>query len=106
MASATNVKFVLAPITDIPLESGIADCVISNCVINLLLTKDKFVCFQDIFRQLKPGGRLAITDTLAKKPIPTKLQEDMALYVRCISGASLVSHYEEWLKQAGFQGKL
>jgi arsenite methyltransferase len=42
-SSITNVKFILSPITKIPLESESADCIISNCVINLLKTKSPFV---------------------------------------------------------------
>lgn len=103
-AKITNVKFVLAPVTKIPLDSESADCIISNCVVNLLARSDKLVCFQEVFRLLKPGGRLAVSDILAKKVFPETLQRDMGLYVGCISGASLVSEYEEWLKEAGFEG--
>jgi arsenite methyltransferase len=103
-ASITNVKFVLSPITKIPLDSETADCIISNCVINLLQQDEKVVCFKEVYRLLKPGGRLAVSDILAKKVFPEELQKDMGLYVGCISGASLVSEYENWLKEAGFEG--
>jgi arsenite methyltransferase len=102
--SLANAKFVLAPITATHLEPSSADCIISNCVVNLLPDTDKIECFREIFKLLKPGGRLAITDILAKKPIPKELRDDIALYVGCISGASLANNYEEWLKEAGFQG--
>lgn len=103
--SIKNVKFVHAPITDIPLDPESVDCAISNCVINLLPQTEKLVCFREVFRLLKPGGRLTVSDILAKKPFPKELQEDIALYVGCISGASLVSEYKEWLNEAGFHGK-
>jgi arsenite methyltransferase len=103
-SSITNVKFVLSPITKIPLESKSADCIISNCVINLLAQDEKPVCFAEVFRLLKPGGRLAVSDILAKKEFPEELRKDLALYVGCISGASLVKEYEGWLKQVGFEG--
>jgi SAM-dependent methyltransferase len=103
-SSITNVKFVLSPITKIPLESETADCIISNCVINLLAQDEKPVCFSEVFRLLKPGGRLAISDILAKKKFPDELRKDLALYVGCISGASLVKEYEGWLKEVGFEG--
>ena len=102
--SISNVKFVKSPITAISLESNSADCIISNCVINLLPHDDKKVCFREIFRLLRHGGRLAVSDLLAKKPIPEELQRDMGLYVGCISGASLVSEYEAWLREVGFEG--
>ncbi|KAE8452951.1 hypothetical protein EG329_012138 [Mollisiaceae sp. DMI_Dod_QoI] len=101
-ASITNVKFVLSPITEIPLDSESADCIISNCVINLLAQDEKLVCFKEVQRILRPGGRLAVSDILAKKVFPEELQRDMGLYVGCISGASLVSEYEQWLRGAGF----
>jgi arsenite methyltransferase len=103
-ASITNVKFVLSPITKIPLESESANCIISNCVINLLQQDEKPVCFGEVYRLLKPGGRLAVSDILAKKAFTEELKRDMGLYVGCISGASLVSEYEGWLKEAGFEG--
>jgi SAM-dependent methyltransferase len=103
-SNITNVKFVEAPITSIDLPSGSADCVISNCVINLVPTQDKHLVFKEIFRLLNPGGRVAVSDILAKKEFPANLQRDMSLYVGCISGASLVGEYEKWLKDAGFKG--
>ena len=105
-ASIKNVKFVKSAITSTSLEAESADCIISNCVINLLSPDDKKICFGEIFRLLKPGGRLAISDTLAKKKFPEDLQRDMGLYVGCISGANLVSEYEAWLKDVGFEGKI
>ncbi|KAI5456960.1 S-adenosyl-L-methionine-dependent methyltransferase [Mariannaea sp. PMI_226] len=100
----TNVEFVSAGITDMSvLESGIADCIISNCVINLVPATEKHLVFREIFRLLKPGGRVAISDILAKKQLPEKLRSDMAMYVGCISGASLVDEYDKFLKDAGFE---
>ncbi|KAH8748365.1 S-adenosyl-L-methionine-dependent methyltransferase, partial [Hyaloscypha sp. PMI_1271] len=83
-ASITNVKFVLSPITKIPLESESANCIISNCVINLLQQDEKPVCFGEVYRLLKPGGRLAVSDILAKKEFTEELKSDMGLYVGCI----------------------
>jgi arsenite methyltransferase len=62
------------------------------------------VCFGEIYRILNPGGSLAVSDTLAKKPFPVELQRNMGLYVGCISGASLVCEYETWLEDSGFEG--
>ena len=103
-SSLSNVKFVQAPITDIPLDSSSVDCVISNCVINLLDPIQKQVCFAEVYRLLRPGGRLAVSDILARKALPNALRNDMGLYVGCISGASLASETEVWLKEAGFKG--
>jgi len=101
--NATNVKFIESKITDIDLLPGTTDCVISNCVLNLVPEPDKHLVFEEVFRILKPGGRLAISDILAKKPFPPELAQNIALYVGCISGASMVKQYEKYLNDAGFE---
>ena len=99
----TNVSFVDSQITDMSaIPSGTADCIISNCVINLVPEEDKPLVFKEMHRLLKPGGRIAISDILAKKPLPEKLRANMALYVGCVSGASSVEQYERYLGEAGF----
>jgi arsenite methyltransferase len=75
----TNVKFVESGITKIDLPKSSSDCVISNCAINLVPKSDKHLAFEEIFRILKPGGRVAISDTLARKPFPPELEENMVL---------------------------
>lgn len=99
----TNVTFLDSQITSMPaIASNSVDCITSNCVVNLVPEADKQRVFSEMFRVLKPGGRVAISDILAKKPLPARLRANMALYVGCVSGASLVAQYEEYLKQAGF----
>lgn len=100
----TNVTFVESQITDMSaaIPSNTADCIISNCVVNLVPEAEKHLVFKEVFRVLKPGGRVAISDILAKKPLPEKLRANMALYVGCVSGASLVGQYEQYLREAGF----
>lgn len=103
----TNVEFVEARITDMAiLPSSMADCIMSNCVINLVPSTEKNLVFKEAFRLLKPGGRLAVSDILAKKPLPEKLRNDMAMYVGCVAGTSLVVEYEGWLWEAGFEDVL
>lgn len=100
----TNVSFVEAQITDMSaIPSGTADCIISNCVINLVPEDEKPLVFREMHRLLKPGGRIAVSDILAKKPLPERLRANMALYVGCVSGASLVGQYERYLREAGFE---
>lgn len=101
-ARIENVDFVESPITKIALPDGVADCVISNCVINLVPQVEKHLVFEEIFRILKPGGRVAISDILARKPLPEALRMDVAQYVGCIAGASLVEEYRTFLREAGF----
>lgn len=103
-SGANNVKFIDAQITSIPLDDGITDAIISNCVINLVPEGEKQSVFNEMFRLLKPGGRIAVSDILAKKALPDKLQKCAAAYVGCLAGASLVSGYQMYLNRAGFAG--
>lgn len=105
-SGATNVSFVESPITDISLPDQTADCIISNCVINLVPESEKQLVFNECFRLLKPGGRFAVSDILARKELPSHVKDSMALYVGCIAGASQVADYEKYLRTAGFQGNV
>ncbi|KAK5050431.1 hypothetical protein LTR84_003712 [Exophiala bonariae] len=100
-----NVSFIESFITDIPLPDTTVDCVISNCVINLVPESDKQNVFNEIYRLLRPGGRVAISDILAKHELPEHVKSNMALYVGCIAGASRVEDYKKYLREAGFAGK-
>lgn len=102
--SITNASFIKANITSVPLEPDTADLIISNCVVNLVLHAEKHLVFKEMYRLLKPGGRVAVSDILAKKELPEKLRNDIALYVGCIAGAAEVKEYEQWLREAGFTG--
>jgi arsenite methyltransferase len=95
-----NVEFHLATIDRLPLPDGVADCVISNCVINL--APDKQSVFREIHRVLKPGGRVAVSDIALKGPLPDELARDILAYVGCIAGAVLIADYERGLREAGF----
>lgn len=71
---------------------------ISNCVINLGPEQENQLAFNEIFRLLRPGDRVAMIDILARKELPEKFKQDMALYVECIAGASRVEDYEGYLR--------
>ena len=103
-ANLANTSFLESRITSVPLPDSTVDCIISNCVINLVPASDKPSVFREIFRLLKSGGRVAVSDILARKPLPESISGDMALYVGCVAGASLVREYEGWLAEAGFKG--
>ncbi|KAL2861821.1 putative UbiE/COQ5 family methyltransferase [Aspergillus pseudodeflectus] len=105
-AGVPNARIIEANITSIPLSDSSVDCIISNCVINLVPSSDKAGVFKEIARLLKPGGRVAISDILAKKPLPDTITKDMALYVGCVAGASQILEYERYLQEAGFEDVL
>src|SRR4051794_11595690 len=99
-AGATNAEFHKATIDDLPLEDASADCIISNCVINL--APDKRAVFREMARVLKPGGRVAVSDIALKKPLPPELANDLMAYVGCIAGAIPIAEYRDGLLAAGF----
>jgi SAM-dependent methyltransferase len=100
LQGAENVEFHHATIDALPLENGAADCVISNCVINL--APDKRAVFKEIARVLKPGGRLAVSDIALKQPLPEEISNDIMAYVGCIAGAISIEDYRQGLLDAGF----
>ncbi len=100
-AGYKNVEFHQSTIDRIPLSDSSVDCVISNCVINL--APDKPAVFREIFRILRPGGRLAISDIALRKDLPEELASSIAAYTGCIAGAIKVEQYCNGLLEAGFQ---
>ena len=99
-AGHSNVAFHRADIDDMPLDDDSVDCVISNCVLNLV--PDKSRAFHEIYRILKPGGRLAVSDIALKQPLPPAISDSVAAYTGCIAGALVIAEYERLLRQAGF----
>jgi SAM-dependent methyltransferase len=95
-----NVEFRIGEIESLPVADDSVDVIISNCVINL--SPDKPRVFRESFRVLKPGGRLAISDVVALRPIPEELRKDWELYTGCVAGASTIAEIKSWLAQAGF----
>jgi SAM-dependent methyltransferase len=96
----TNVEFRKGDIENLPIDDGSTDVIISNCVINLALDKQKV--FNEAFRVLRPNGRLMVSDVVLLKPLPQELLNDEALLVGCVSNAILKQDYLTLLKNAGF----
>lgn len=95
-----NVEFRLGEIENLPVADGTVDVVISNCVINLSPDKSR-VC-AEVYRVLKPGGRLAISDVVARTELPESTRRDLALYAGCMAGVLLVSELEAMLLTSGY----
>jgi arsenite methyltransferase len=100
-AGFKNVEFYHSTIDKIPLPDSSVDCVISNCVINL--APDKPAVFREIFRILKPGGRVAVSDIALKHELPREIATSIAAYTGCIAGAIKIEDYRAELLKAGFQ---
>jgi arsenite methyltransferase len=95
-----NVEFREGDIAALPLPDGIADVVISNCVINLVPEKE--AVYREAFRVLKQGGRLAVADVVNIAPLPPDLAADPQLLCGCVSGAAPLARLEAMLAAAGF----
>lgn len=98
---ATNVEFRKGKIEQLPIESGTVDYVISNCVINL--SSDKPAVFREIARVLKPGGHFALSDVVLLRALPPEVASDIAAFVGCIAGASLLTDYLNIAAEAGLR---
>lgn len=94
-----NVEFRLGEIENLPLADSSVNVVISNCVINL--SADKPRVFQDIYRVLKPGGRIAISDIALLKELPKRIQESIEAYVGCVGGAMIIDEYKRIVEASG-----
>jgi SAM-dependent methyltransferase len=97
-----NVEFRLGEIEHLPVADAQVDLIMSNCVINL--SPDKQAVFAEAFRVLKPGGRLAIADTVATAPLPAEVRADLALWAECVSGSASIDELEAMLQEVGFEG--
>lgn len=96
-----NVEFRLGEIENLPVADASVDVVISNCVINL--SPDKKRVFNEVFRVLKPGGRLMVSDIVLLKPLPEAIRNSVEAYVGCIAGAALKDEYLGAMEVVGFE---
>jgi arsenite methyltransferase len=96
-----NVEFRQGDIEKLPVTGGIADVIVSNCVLNLV--PNKHAVFQEIFRVLKPGGHFSISDIVLVGTLPKKIREAAEMYAGCVSGAIQKEAYLELIDINGFK---
>ena len=99
-AGVTNVEFLKGEIENIPLPDNSVDVILSNCVINLSVDKDRVL--REALRVLKPGGRFAVSDVVVRGTVPDEVRKSMLLWVGCIAGALEENDYLAKLGGAGF----
>jgi ubiquinone/menaquinone biosynthesis C-methylase UbiE len=100
-AQVTNAEFLEGTMEAVPLPDASVDVIISNCVVNL--SPDKAAVFREALRVLKPGGRIAVSDIVLRRPLPEPVQRAMALWTGCVAGALVEAAYQEQLANAGFE---
>ena len=100
-AGAENVEFLEGVIESIPLPDASIDVVISNCVINL--STDKSAVVDEMFRVLRPGGRIGVSDVVADDHLSPADRAERGSYVGCIAGALSFAEYRGELGRAGFR---
>ena len=96
-----NVEFRLGEIEHLPVADAAVDVVISNCALNL--STDKAAAWSEIFRVLKPGGRVAISDIALLKELPASARSTVEDWVGCVAGAISVDAMHRLLTHHGFE---
>ena len=96
----TNVEFRRGQIEALPVADQSVDVVLSNCVVNL--SPDKEAVYREAFRVLRPGGRVAIADVVAREALSAEEIGDIGLLTGCIAGAAPLEQVRAWLEAAGF----
>jgi arsenite methyltransferase len=99
-AGVGNVEFLEGHIEAVPLPDASVDVVISNCVINLSV--DKPAVFAEIYRVLRPGGRIGVSDVVTEDRLTAVERAERGSHVGCIAGALSVTEYADGLGAAGF----
>lgn len=96
-----NVEFRQGDIEQMPVGAGVADVIVSNCVLNLVPNKKNV--FKEIFRVLKPGGHFSISDVVLIGELPENLKKDAEMYAGCVAGAIQKNEYLQLIHDTGFQ---
>jgi ubiquinone/menaquinone biosynthesis C-methylase UbiE len=80
------------------------DVIVSNCVLNLVRPEDKKALFAEMYRVLKRGGRVVISDIVSDEPVPEHLTQDPDLWSACVSGAFQEEEFLRSFEEARFHG--
>ena len=99
-AGFTNVEFREGLLEALPVETGWADVVISNGVLNLV--PDKAAALAEMHRVLRPGGRLQAADIVLERAVSATSKQDVSLWTGCIAGGLLAEELLALIAAAGF----
>lgn len=96
-----NVEFRLGDIEQLPIADGVADVVVSNCVMNLVPDKPK--AFSEVYRILKAGGHFSISDIVLTGDLPERIKNAAEMYAGCVASAIQKETYLQIIQEAGFK---
>jgi arsenite methyltransferase len=99
-AGASNAEFLRGEIEAVPLPDASVDVIISNCVINL--SADKPAVFAEMFRVLRPNGRVGVSDVVAEDRLTPAQRAERGDWAGCVAGALSRTEYVDGLTAAGF----
>jgi SAM-dependent methyltransferase len=86
----------------LPVEEGQIDVAAQNCLFNIFRQEDLLQALREMYRVLKPGGRLVLSDPVCEQPIPASLRDDDHLRALCLSGSLPISEYIGMITAVGF----
>jgi SAM-dependent methyltransferase len=89
-------------VLDLPAEDSSTDVAAQNCLFNIFHLPDLMKALQEMYRVLKPGGRLVLSDPVCQERIPDELRHDENLRATCLSGAIPLEEYLALLTATGF----
>lgn len=96
-----NASFFQGDIENLPFKKENFDGVMSNCVINH--ANNKTAAYQEIYRVLRPGGRMIVADAVTKIPLPAEVKNDPEAWAHCFGGAITEEEYMASIFAAGFR---
>lgn len=99
-AGVANVEFREGLLEALPVDTGWADVVISNGVLNLV--PDKAAALAEMYRVLRPGGRLQAADIILERSVSSTSKQDVSLWTGCIAGGLLADELMALVAAAGF----
>ena len=96
------VRLVKGDALHLPIEDNSIDIAAQNCLFNIFKHDDLKKALQEMYRVLKPGGRLILSDPTCEQEIPENLREDEHLRALCLSGSLPLKDYIKMITDVGF----